>query len=395
MFKPPNEDGNISFSLDGKMDIENSFELPLITPDKVLKILQEIPANKATGADKLGPTVLKIAAPGIASVLARLINHCIQKSNFPISWKTAKVTPVYKRQGEKSDKHNYRPISVLSILSKIYERHIYDSLYTYLSVNNLLYGLQSGFRRSHSIESALIRLVDQLLFELDQDKVSGLLCVDYSKAFDLINHDILIAKLKIFGIDGKDLQLFKSYLADRRQYVSVKGTESSMREIKYGVPQGRILGPLLFLVFISDLPSAIPNSTVDIYADDTTCSSSSHYLLGVTELQSNLQLDVDCLYEWSLQNHMVLNTDKTKSILVSGKRLRSRLDNSTLDLQLNGTTIGQVTSKKLLGVRPTLDEELSFREHVEKLCKKLSKKIGLLKKIRSYLATITGKKALL
>ena len=166
-----------------------------------------MPANKATGADKLGPTVLKIAAPGVASVPARLINHCIQKSNFPIGWKTAKVTPVYKRQCEKSDKHNYRPISVLPILSKIYERHIYDSLYTYLSVNNLLYGLQSGFRRSHSTESALIRLVDQLLFELDQDKVSGLLCVDYSKAFDLINHDILIAKLIIFGIDGKDLQL--------------------------------------------------------------------------------------------------------------------------------------------------------------------------------------------
>jgi hypothetical protein len=113
--------------------------------------------------------------------------------------------------------------------------------------------------------------------------------------------------------------------------------------------------------------------TVDIYADDTTCSSCSHYSLGVTELQSNLQLDVDCLSELSLQNHMLLNTDKTKSILVSGKRLRSRLDNSTLDLQLNGTAIGQVTSQKLLGV--TLDEELSFGEHVEKLCKKLSKNL--------------------
>ena len=123
------------------MNIENSFELPLITPNKVLKIPQEIPANKATGADTLGPAVLKIAAAGISGVFARLINHCIQKSNFPISWKTAKVIPVYKKQGEKSDKRNHRPISVLPIPSKIYESHIYDSLYTYLSKNNLLYGL--------------------------------------------------------------------------------------------------------------------------------------------------------------------------------------------------------------------------------------------------------------
>ena len=127
--------GNISFSLDGKMDIANSFELPLIIPEKVLKILQEMPANKATGADKLGPTVLKIAAPGISGVLTRLINYCIRNSNFPVSWKTAKVIPVYKKQGENSNKRNYRPISVLTILSQIYERDIYDSLYTYLSCN--------------------------------------------------------------------------------------------------------------------------------------------------------------------------------------------------------------------------------------------------------------------
>ena len=165
-----------------------AFELPLIMPEKVLKTSQEMPANKATGADKVGPTVLKLAAPGIASVLASLINHCIQKSNFPISWKTAKVRPVYKKKGEQSVKLNYRPISVLPILSKIYERHFCDSLCTYLSVNNLLYGLQSGFRRNHSTESALIRLVD--LFELDQERpVIYVLIIGYSKAFDLINQE--------------------------------------------------------------------------------------------------------------------------------------------------------------------------------------------------------------
>ena len=120
----PIDEDIVSFSMESKVDIENYFELSLITPDKVLKILQEMPINKATGADKCRPTVLKIAARGIADVLARLINHCIQNSTFPLSWKTAKVTPVYKKHGEKSNKHNYRPISVLPILSKIYERHI-------------------------------------------------------------------------------------------------------------------------------------------------------------------------------------------------------------------------------------------------------------------------------
>ncbi|PFX18378.1 putative RNA-directed DNA polymerase from transposon BS [Stylophora pistillata] len=203
------------------------------------------------------------------------------------------------------------------------------------------------------------------------------------KAFDLINHDILLAKLKIYGVDDGNLQLFRSYLADRQQYVNINGCTSSPLGITHGVPQGSILGPLLFLTFINDLPQVISNSTVDVYADDTTFSSSAHCTLGTTAVEAKLQEDIDSLCAWSTQNRMVLNAGKTKSILVTGKRLKSRVADPSLKLQANGTAIEQVIHQKLLGV--TIDQELTFKEHVDKLCKKLSKKIGLLKKLCTYL----------
>ena len=157
---------------------------------------------------------------------------------FPSRWKTAKVTPLHKG-GDLDDVSNFRPISVLPVLSKVIERHIHDALYNYLTDNSLIYPRQSGFRKRHGTETALIRIIDELLFKLYGNKVCGLVLVDYCKAFDMVDHAILHDKLNAYGVDGSSLAWFKSYLSDRRQLVSLAGTMSDMTTVRHGVPQAR------------------------------------------------------------------------------------------------------------------------------------------------------------
>ena len=263
--------------------------------------------------------LLRIAAPAIADSLCKLINFCIDKQTFPTRWKVGKVSPIYQGQGKRDDKNNYRPITVLPILSKLLKKHICDHLCDFLEENGLLHRFQSGFRKFHSTESALIRLVDQLLFDLDRNRTSGLVFIEYKKAFDLIDHGLLLEKLKAYGVRDNELDLLRSYLSGRTQYVHINGCHSSPRTVSAGVPQGSILGPILFLLFINDLPSAAQHSTVDIYADDTTLSLSSDVTNGLTAMSSALQQDLDDVSRWSAANKMVTNSAKTKCLLVTGE----------------------------------------------------------------------------
>ena len=242
--------------------------------------------------------------------ISRLINHCIDIGTFPSAWKTAKVTPIYKGQGSKDDKNNYRPISVLPLLSKIFEKHVHQALYSYMRNNNLLYTLQSGFRRSYLTETALICLTDQLLSDMEKDQVSGLVFVDYKKAFDLIDHDILLSKLEAYGITSKELMLLMSYLKGRRSSVTIGGVQSEYRPITHGVPQGSVLGPLLFIIFVNDLPNSVSQSTVDIYTDDTTLSTSA-VVSDLPAIQQRLQDDINKIADWRSDNKMVLNASKS------------------------------------------------------------------------------------
>ena len=220
-----------------RKDASITFSIPPITESKIIDCLKNITSNKASGIYNISARMLKLAAPIIASSIAKLINYSFVTSVFPQRWKTAKVTPLFKG-GDPENVNNYRPISVLPVLTKVIERHVHDSLYSYLCVNNLIYSKQSGFRKRHSTETALIRIIDELLFNLDSDRVSGMILIDYCKAFDMVDHSILLQKLQAYGFDNKSLIWFRSYLNERRQLVSMGNIESPTACVRHGVPQG-------------------------------------------------------------------------------------------------------------------------------------------------------------
>ena len=223
-----------------RLPLESQFTISPVTADMVKVYLLKIPANKATGVDGISCALLRLGITELASSIAKLINLSLSSGAFPSRWKRARVTALHKA-GNMDDVNNYRPISVLPVLSKIIERHVHDHLSEYLNVHDLIYKNQSGFRKQYSTETALAYIVDTLLFNLDKNHINGMVLIDYKKAFD---HVTLLSKLEAYKLDRGTLLWFKSYLTDRTQLVSFKGQTSTVRPITAGVPQGSILGTL-------------------------------------------------------------------------------------------------------------------------------------------------------
>ena len=223
------------------------FEFLEIDPSRVLNLLLKADIERAAGLDQISNKVLKLAAPIIYRQLTDLFNLSVSSGVYPVDWKLAKVSPIYKT-GERIDPNNYRPISVLSTIARIFEKIIYEQFYDYLNRKNILDPRQSGFRSFHSTVTALLDLTNQWCFNIDRGLINGVLFLDLKKTFDTVDRNLLLIKLEYVGVRGQTLEWFKSYLSNRSQVVFISGVLSEHEQIKCGVPQGSILGPLLFLI---------------------------------------------------------------------------------------------------------------------------------------------------
>ena len=318
----------------------------------------------------------------IAKPLTYIYNLAISQNIIPGCFKQAKVIPIPKCS-DTSVLDNFRPISVLPILSKPLERHMHSHLYQYFEQNNLLHNFQSGFRSKHSSQTAVTHLCNTWLQAINNENLVGALFLDLRKAFDLVDHQILLKKLHLYTLSDQCLHLFTSYLCERQQSVLVNGIYSSYNNVKCGVPQGSILGPVLFCLYINDLPLCLTTNkaTIELFADDSTLHTQGKTL---HDIQCTLQVSVNEIQQWCYNNKMVLHPKKSKCMIVTTRQKHQR---QPLDLQLaiNSTKIEQVHSHKVLGI--IIDDTFSWRSHVDYICCKISRNLFLMKKM-SFFVTV-------
>ena len=296
---------------------------------------------------------------------------------FPSVLKTAKVVPVFKKDS-KLDYSSYRPISLLSHIEKILEKLMYKRLYTFLNNNNIIYNLQFGFRQQYSTSHALINITEKIRKALDGGNIGYEVFVDLQKAFDTVDHQILLAKLNHYGICGVTNDWFKSYLSNRNQYVSINGFDSGLTSINCGIPQGSVLGPLLFLLYINDLSQAIKFCKDHHFADDTNllCLSNS-----IKKLNKLVNTDLKHLVNWLNANKISLNVKKTEMVIFKSNQKKFESD---LKIKLCGKRLYPTESVKYLGVK--IDTTLNWQYHVNDLSIKLNRANALLFKMRKYVS---------
>ena len=351
----------------------------IVEVDDIIAIINKLNPNKASGPDGISAQMLLLCGEVVAHPLQIIFRNILNAGIYPESWKKANVTPIHKKNS-KQLVSNYRPISLLPICGKVFEKIIFNQLYSYLTTNTLITNKQSGFRPGDSTTNQLLDLIDtiQQSFDLNDPLEVRAVFLDLSKAFDKVWHEGLLFKLKQNGISGSLLEFFESYLNNRKQRVVLNGSTADYEDIKSGVPQGSVLGPLLFLIYINDLEEDI-KSQIRFFADDTMLFS---IVRDVNISANELNQDLETIQNWATQWKMEFNPDPNKQaneLLFSVKRKSP----DHPPLYFNGNKIVKVDKHKHLGV--ILDSKLTFETHINEKINKTKKVIGAIKYLSKYL----------
>ena len=353
---------------------KNKLTLNETTPDEIYKIINDLDGKKSSDIYGISPDLVKLNNPAVSQALSVLFNLSIHEGCFPSLMKAAKIIPIHKGDSVLLP-GNYRPISLLPIFSKIFERLIYNRVIDFITENKILSELQFGFQKNKSTEQAVTSIISAIDQAKNEKKSSYCIFLDFAKAFDTVNHEILLSKLDHYGISGKSRDLFHSYLSNRTQQTDIGGTLSDVGIIKHGVPQGSVLGPLLFLLYINDIAESSKILKFYVFADDTTVFYSDKTNPNTANL---LNEELSKVSDWLAANKLSLNVKKSNFLhFHQGKERKT-----TLNLTLNGTVVEEKTVAKYLGV--FIDNKLNWKAHIQHVLTKLSRGNGMISKIRYY-----------
>ena len=341
-----------------------------ITVKGVEKLLSGLNPNKATGPDGISPRILKELSLEIAPLLTMIYKASLRTGIVPLDWRQAFVTPVFKK-GEKYDPINYRPVSLTSVPCKILEHIVVSNMMTFFEDNKILCNQQHGFRKGRSCESQLLEFVEEVSVGLEEGITTDVVVMDFAKAFDRVNHSLLTHKLAQYGVQGLVNNWISNFLAERSQCVVVEGERSGPISVRSGVPQGSVLGPCLFLAYINDLPDRV-SSVSRLFADDTLL----HRLMKSIQDHQAIQEDLKELEKWEEEWKMDFHPKKCNVLPIS--RSTKKTISTCENYILHNETLEQVTETKYLGV--TLQSNLSWDKHINTICTKANKMLGLLRR---------------
>ena len=366
-------------------NLNNSMFLEPINSLYVERIVRKMKPKSSSGHDDVSSKIIIHSIECIGEPIAHIINRSFITGIVPDKLKIAKVVPIFKA-GDPQLINNYRPISLLPVFSKIIERAMYDKVVHFLNVNNILYLHQYGFRAKHSTIHPILHLLkycSDVNNTTPSENTVAIFC-DLSKAFDVLDHKILLYKLYRYGIRGTVYEWFKNYLTDRRQYVEIEYAKSSYRHTTCGVPQGSILGPLLYLLYVNDIHKSSSTDNIVTFADDTTLYLSDK---NIVCLYRRANVAINKLYDWFCANKLLLNATKTKYIVIRPQHKQLNFDG--LNITLRGNSLTQVgthfqeKSTKFLGIH--IDENLTWKHHIINVNKKLSRALFAIKQAKHFL----------